>query len=355
MYSYNNIKFAVVRLCQVTLLIWPASNSGPNVYGFSIHHNDNPFEPSRAHQFVRTLMRRRNGRNCQRAQLHKRNIASVHQSDVSVLTPDTQLLTRSNNSTKDETYMTDIQIIALTSKISKFIVTISDATAIGTGSKGSPDQSEKAIVLWRNLLDDTPELTGFPISFLSEQVISMIRDNHPSIIATLENFLSRKNVNDTFIAWDMVVPYLDAYTFEGGGGVNGLVYGVTGVADGTLICTTPVGDLQTTILRNYIQTGDGCIYELGRPSFVSDPAIQTTKSNQPYSLAGTTKQWFRDGKLSASSMVNNLPLPNVDDKSSDFANNPELIQLAGLTTVVLFGAAAMESLSHHLTINVFWV
>jgi hypothetical protein len=269
-------------------------------------------------------------------------------SDESTLTLDTIFLMRRSNSTKLEAKLTDMQILSLNSKISKFMV---QHTA--NASKESPDQRKKMVVLWRNLQDDTPELAGFPIPYLSECVRSMIHLSHPSIIATLENVSDVDKTNETFVDWDTVVPYLDAYTFEAGGGVSGLAYGVTGVADGTKICTTPVGDLRTTIPRNYIQTSDGYLYELGRPSFAGDSVVQTTP--QAYSLIGATKKWFRDGKVAASLMVNNAGVSNIDKKSRDFTIDPELFKLAGLTTLVLFCAAAMESLSHHLTVNVFWV
>jgi hypothetical protein len=272
--------------------------------------------------------------------------------DTSSEYPQSSQSSRSSDKIVIDNRMSDLQMRTLKSKISKYMAISPNISATDTNFTDKP---KRIIILWRNLLNDTPELTGYPISFLSEQMKSIMRDilqNPTAELSSTDLVLNHVN-KDAEIDWDQVLPYIDAYTFEVGGGVTGLVYGVTGVADGNQICTTSVGDVQTTIPRNYIQTGDGCIYELGRPAFSNDLAVQT--ATQSYSLSGTSKAWFRDGKETASLIVKKTRVLADDNTKKESFIDSDLLQLAGLTTLVLTGAMAMETLSHHLTVNVFWV
>ena len=252
--------------------------------------------------------------------------------------------------------ISDLQMMTLKSKIPKYMVT---KPASFEFDSTRPNKTNRIVVLWRNLMNDTPELHGYPISFLSEQMKSTMQyiylTSNTTITLTSTELALKQAINDAEIDWDLVSPYMDAYTFEMGGGVTGLAYGVTGVADGTQICTSSVGDVQSTILRNYILTGDGCLYELGRPAFSKDSLSQVAAQDLSYSLSGTTKEWFRNGKETASLIVKNSRAIVNEIKDDDAAIDSDLWQLAGLTTLVLSGAMAMETLSHHLTVNVFWV
>ena len=235
-------------------------------------------------------------------------------------------------------YISDLQVMTLKSKITKFMV---------TSASGPVNTKKRFIILWRNLLNDTPELHGYPISFLSEQMKSLMRcidqtSNTTTALSSIDLAL-QQITNDAEIDWDLVSPFLDAYTFEVGGGVMGLAYGVIGVADGTHICTSSVGDVQYTIPRNYILTGDGCFYELGRPAFSNESLSLVPQRMQSNSLISTTQEWFSNLKDTDSLTVEN------------FRVDADLWQLAGLTTLVLSSAMAMETLSHHLTVNMFWV
>jgi hypothetical protein len=246
--------------------------------------------------------------------------------------------------------MSDLQMMALKSNIGKFIVPRSGSL---TGSDKTPNMAKKSIVLWRNFLDSTQELTGYPIAFLSEQMKSMLnlldRSAVTSESTVLVESMIGNMINKTDVDWDLVVPYIDTYTFELGGGVSGLVFGVAGVADGTRICTSPVVDVQTTIPRNFIETGDGCLYELGRPAFSSDLSPQSS------TISGVTKQWFRSGKETASVLIKNSASVVNDNLNDGKKVDSELFQLGALTTLLLTGASVVENLSHHLTVNVFWV
>lgn len=222
----------------------------------------------------------------------------------------------------------DLQEWALREKISRHMVQVS-----------TNDDNLKCLILWRNLVDDTPQLVGYPVLFLVERLKEM-----------RQNDKAQYPVN---VDWQ-TLPYLDAFEFENEGGLTGNVYGVQGVADGTRIRTTPVGDVHVTIPRNFVRTADGSvIYELGRP-------IEQTR-DQSYPLSRTTtntytKHWQRDGKeLAASMMTSNGSTETRQQRPASTIVDNDLLQLGGLTALVMGGALAMESLSHHLTINVFWV
>ncbi len=252
--------------------------------------------------------------------------------------------------------ITELQMMTLKSKITKYIV---PSPNVFTRNTNHLDSSKRFIILWRNLLNDTPELAGYPISFLAEQMKSMMRfldlKSNTSTALTSTELAIKNFCNEPEMDWDLISPYMDDYTFEVGGGLTGLVYGVTGVAEGTKICTTSVGELQVTIPRNYIQTGDGCLYELGRPALSKNSETHTSDITQSYSLSGNAKEQFRNGKETIVSQFAK-GIRALDDKANeDTVIDSDLLNLAGLTTLVLGGAMAMETLSHHLTVNVFWL
>lgn len=171
--------------------------------------------------------------------------------------------------------------------------------------------SVERYVLWRNLAQSTPELAGYPLPFLADR---------------LENSTISRTI----------IPYLDSFHFETSGGLSGKVYGVSGVADGTRIETTPVGSVQETIPQSYVQSG-AVLYELGNPRQQEEVATSTET----------------DGLASAAIIAKKVT--TTAENSSTMLLDREVINLAGLSATVLAGALAMEALSHHLTVNVFWV
>jgi hypothetical protein len=234
--------------------------------------------------------------------------------------------------------LNDLQLVSLRNRIPKFTIPMESVSGGGRPSR-------RFVVLWRSLLDDSPDLAGFPIPFLAEQAQSMdaaqillANETSPTIL--------REAIDDNIVDWERVLPYIDAYQFESGGGLSGLVYGIAGVSDGTRIRTTPVGDVQTTLPRNFVKTADGCFYELGKPSFVDE------KDMKYDSLRGASKRWYRDGSEVATSMLSKTAI--ADNLSSSIVDT-EILQLSALTALVLGGSYVLGTLSHHLTVNVFWV
>ena len=170
--------------------------------------------------------------------------------------------------------------------------------------------------LWRTLANEITSLSGYPLKFLVERYQEM--RNEIDIQTSTE-----------------ILPYLDGYAFESDGGVSGRVYGIAGVAEGTRIQTTPVAGVEKTLQKGYILTEEGIVYELGLPA------------SETSALDGRMKMAERAAS-SIKSAASEVEL-------SDVVENSELVKLGALTAVVLSGAWAMETLSHHLTVNVFWV
>jgi hypothetical protein len=133
------------------------------------------------------------------------------------------------------------------------------------------------------------------------------------------------------------------------------------VADGTRIRTPPVALVHDTLPYNYVRTANGnVIYELGRPAAAATLVSMDKEQSETnqfeqqelYSLSGVSKRWNRDGKQMAVAM---LDTKQTDTGTIDGMIDTDLLNLGGLTALVIGGAMAMESLSHHLTVNVFWV
>mmetsp|Transcript_10684 Transcript_10684/g.16367 ORF Transcript_10684/g.16367 Transcript_10684/m.16367 type:complete len:265 (-) Transcript_10684:1739-2533(-) len=176
--------------------------------------------------------------------------------------------------------------------------------------------------LWRSLSREVVELSGYPANQLREQYEAQQQENDE----TTEK--SKKPIPD-------ILPMLDEYEFEPSGGLSGRVYGIPGIAEGSKIETTALRDVQITVPKGYVLT-DEVVYELGSP-------LRT-----PYALDGVNRPSI--SKTTKSLTSNALSFSEDVSKGDDM-----LIKLGGLTGVVLAGATALGMLSHHLTVNVFWV
>jgi len=184
--------------------------------------------------------------------------------------------------------------------------------------KNTEDGQDKLHVytLWRTLSNEVTALSGYPLKFLLDRYQDMREE------------LNVKTSTE-------VLPYLDGYAFESDGGVSGRVYGIAGVAEGTRIQTTPVAGVESTLRKGYILTQEGIVYELGLPS--SETKVLDGQMKMAQRAASSIQSAASDVELSY------------------VVENDELAKLGVLTAVLLSGAYAVETLSHHLTVNVFWV
>jgi hypothetical protein len=265
----------------------------------------------------------------------------------------------------------DHQRWALCDKVGRYIIqVVADKSRNDVTTNTNNKSNRQVYILWRNLVHDTPELQGYPLQFLSERLrdeIMLTLDESSATVSSsvllppLSPLLLEQSWETTTPSAATILPYLDQFRFEPNGGISGLVYGVSGVADGSRLQTAPVGHVELTLPQNYVCTTDGSIlYELGQP------AAANNNDDEPLLLAmneistiGSSKHWQPDGKELAASMVAMRRSSRSTDSSSSTIQpgnailDPELINLAALTAVVLVGAAAVQTLSHHLTVNIF--
>lgn len=222
---------------------------------------------------------------------------------------------------------TQTQYWALKDNLSKYLVSIPVARS-AEGEQPSPTHA-----LWSTMLRDVPELFGYDVSTVREMHQHMLQH-----IPKTEDELNQK----WRIATPGVLPFLDQFQFEVDGGIAGEVYGLSGIADGTVIRTPPLSNLEQTVPMGYVLTDTGTIaYELGIP-------------NGEKEYAGLTR-------IDRSALLKMLSVTAMSIKtplSVDFAEGKEsklLMNIGGATAILLGGATVINLLTHHLTVNMFWV
>ena len=110
-----------------------------------------------------------------------------------------------------------------------------------------------------------------------------------------------------------------------------------------------MGQVEVTIPLGYVLTEDGGVaYELGNP-------LSDDENGNYYSLDGVTRTAVSLSKSSAASMAAAMSQRVSAGSSTEEDPNIMLVRLGASTGLLLAGATAMSMLSHHLTVNVFWV
>ena len=213
----------------------------------------------------------------------------------------------------------DFQDWALRDNLPRYVVS----------SPSNDSRQQTLYALWRTMMRDVTELGGYPIDMLQEMHARQLK---------------RQDSDATLSVTPGVLPLLDEFEFDASGGLSGRVYGIPGVADGSNIVTKEVKDVQFTVPKGYIQTDDGAVaYELGTPrreSYSLDAGsnrVRDFSSNAVGMAAGMAK-----------SAMTNVPAIQEDPDTM-------LVRLGVTTAILLGGATAINMLSHHLTVNVFWV
>ncbi|GAX27223.1 hypothetical protein FisN_13Lh221 [Fistulifera solaris] len=210
---------------------------------------------------------------------------------------------------------------ALSDNLSRFTIQVPVKAETVDGVESTTLQK---FTLWRSLSKEVVELSGYPMSFLVERQMDLqneseLQKKFPKLIRTSKTIL----------------PYLDDYEFTTSGGLSGAVYGVQGLGEGTRIETAPLENLRETLPKGFVQTECSVLYELGSPRNQPDDALSGKVLSSSASDAGQN--------LKSAEMEKVGPIDR------------ELVQLGALTGMLLVGASAFETLSHHLTVNVFWV
>ena len=223
----------------------------------------------------------------------------------------------------------DTQQFALMDNLPKFTVMISRPTVMGGGAQ--------QYAMWRTLAREVPELSGYPISFLMEM--------HGKAVKAGE---------DT----PLQIPFIDDFQFEANGGMSGRAHGLPGVADGTKITTPPIVRPEETMAFGYATTSEavdsqevGFSYELGNVSSMS--GYSSDSFDRSASLLAA-QRLVMDGAVATTRVAGNIA-KDSQLLLSDDESNRDLVYLGGATAMLLASATAIGALSHHLTVNVFWV
>jgi len=231
---------------------------------------------------------------------------------------------------------TDFQKWALRDNVSKYLVSIPRPGA----------QEPQLYVLWRTMSREIVELSGYPVAMLQMQLERVIRDGDAREDESLPPGL--RSTPDA-------LPLLDEYTFSPTGGLTGKVYGIPGLLDGTVVQTSSVKEVEATLPKGFVMTEDGAVaYELGVPL--------RTELDLDYSLGGVSRTAARAVEGMTTNGRDALVEATKGTKSgmiqpslmSDDADG-NLARLGVTTAILLAGAEAVNLLSHHLTVNVFWV
>ena len=229
----------------------------------------------------------------------------------------------------------DIQQWALKDNLPKFTVMIPSSTG-----------TSKQYAMWRALTREAPELAGYPIPFL---------------VQMHQRSLSQEDRLTT----PGVLPMVDDFEFASNGGITGRAYGLPGIADGTRINTPPLIGVETTVPLGYVTTandkdeeGVGFSYELGTCASSSVYSLDGSERSAALLSARRLMMEGMDAGVSSSRQVASIAKDAVVTGSgllSDSEANQDLVYLGGATAMLLASATAIGMLSHHLTVNVFWV
>ena len=271
------------------------------------------------------------------------------------------------NIEEDEGYQypwSTVQDYVLRDSLPKFTIRIpveqnnssSSSTLISTtpGKIETRKNKEQNVVfssfaLWRSLIEETPELSGYPIDFLqaryNEQQTRGFKSDNEDEKVTKKVDLPPSSDTTTIPTLLEALPFLDDYEFSNEGGICGNVYGLDCVADGSRITTPAVINVKESLPKGYIQTSDGsALFELGRPI-----GNDERSKNTPSGVEVVAKKSIEN----AAGIVSNIDLNAVSYDADDA--DGLLLRLGATTGILLAGATAINLLSHHMTVNVFWV
>jgi hypothetical protein len=216
----------------------------------------------------------------------------------------------------------DRQKFALIDSIKKYSVDIPQIKA---------DNGSTTYVMWRAMMKDTIELAGYDPQFLQNMCQNLIETDQED--------------NIDFDRVPGILPLLDQFEFAKNGGISGKIQGLRGIADGTTVQTSPLAHVQLTVPRGYVLTEDGsAAYELGSP-----------QSDKFYSLDFAKMSLDEDTITSALTNGAKETGRVVTEVATSQETTNMLVNVGASTVTLLGGATLVNMISHHMTINVFWV
>lgn len=230
----------------------------------------------------------------------------------------------------------DMQEWALKDNISKYTITIPTKNV----NVNNNDNNNYSFILWNTMINEVTELHGYSISYLSTKLKYINTNTDTNMNQNMDMDMNMASV-----------PYMTNYEFVTNGGIKGEVYNKEGIADGSIIITNPLMNVRNTLPNGYVQTISnndndtiGIIYELGY-------ALSNNNGKQQQ------QQQYSSMMLQSLSNVNN----NIMTTATTNANteNNDIFDLVknvgGVTAIALGSGIVYNLLTHHLTVNVFWV
>lgn len=225
----------------------------------------------------------------------------------------------------------DRQRFALMDNIKKYLVEIPQLPS---------ENGSTTYVMWRAMMRDNIELVGYDANFLRKKCIEM---------------MAQDTKDDPTTRFDLdgipgILPLLDAFEFAKNGGVSGKIQGLRGIADGTTVQTSPVMHLQLTVPRGYVLTDDGkAAYELGE----AQNSVNLYSLN--FAKMGNMEEDDWKNAIATGAKGTGKVISEVADIATNVETTNMLVNI-GASTVTLLGAATLINMvSHHMTVNVFWV
>lgn len=270
----------------------------------------------------------------------------------------------------------DRQEWALMDNIGKYLVTIPtfEGEVGGSGGSGSGDGGNE-YAMWRSLTRDVIELTGYDAEILRQKYVEskMKNDKDTDTDSDIDDDTDDDTDSEIGAAKATatapgLLPLLDQFEFQSNGGVSGQIQGLKGIADGTTVQTSPLVHVQLTVPRGYVLTEDGSsAYELGVPvsedeDFYSLDNIAKMNMNMNMNMgkniqdmdAGDMAGVVKAGVEGTGKLAGNMASAAITS-AGDEETTRMLVNLGATTGILLGGAMAVNLLSHHLTVNMFWV
>jgi len=243
----------------------------------------------------------------------------------------------------------DFQYWALRDNLHRYLVTI---PSLGN-SDSVGAESYETYALWRTMTQDVTELAGYEPKFLMAMHTRYMKQRDSE--ANAKTGVTEKEAAFPLASTPGVLPFLDQFEFTTEGGVSGRANGLPGIADGAAVTTSAVAEVESTVKQGYVRTEDGTVaYELGIPagefySLDGTAGVVTEKARKAMLTAlASTADSIAKGDVTAAGAGLTKAVASGD-------GDDMLIKLGGSTAILLAGATAMSMLSHHLTVNVFWV